>query len=97
MWQPLDLAAVRVSGPLAAPIALALLGRVPGGLGVATVGACTLIGAISGASTATVAVVGKSLYPGLLRDGYGKRFSAGLVHPSRSLNNVIPPRNALIP
>ena len=43
---------------------LALIGRVPGGLGVATVGACTLIGAISGASTATVAVVGRSLYPG---------------------------------
>ena len=37
---------------------LALIGRVPGSLGVATVGACTLIGAISGASTATVAVVG---------------------------------------
>lgn len=55
---------------------LALIGRVPGGLGVATVGACTLVGAISGASTATVAVVGRALYPGLVRD-YGPRFSAG--------------------
>ena len=43
---------------------LALIGRVPGSLGVATVGASTLIGAISGASVATVAAVGKSLYPG---------------------------------
>lgn len=75
---------------------LALLGRVPGGLGVATVGACTLIGAISGASTATVAVVGKSLYPGLLRDGYGKRFSAGLVSSSGSIDIVIPPSIAMI-
>jgi C4-dicarboxylate transporter DctM subunit len=49
---------------------LALIGRIPGSLGVATVGACTLIGAISGASTATVAVVGKTLYPGLIRDGF---------------------------
>jgi C4-dicarboxylate transporter, DctM subunit len=75
---------------------LALLGRIPGGLGVATVGACTLIGAISGASTATVAVVGKSLYPGLLRDGYGKRFSAGLVSSSGSIDIVIPPSIAMI-
>ena len=50
---------------------LAVIGRIPGSLGVATVGASTLIGAISGASVATVAAVGKSLYPGLIRDGYG--------------------------
>ena len=40
---------------------LALIGRVPGSLGVATVGACTLIGAISAASTATAGGVGGSL------------------------------------
>jgi C4-dicarboxylate transporter, DctM subunit len=74
---------------------LALIGRVPGGLGVATVGACTLIGAISGASTATVAVVGRSLYPGLVRD-YGPRFSAGLVSSSGSIDIVIPPSIAMI-
>lgn len=74
---------------------LALIGRVPGGLGVATVGASTLIGAISGASTATVAVVGRSLYPGLVRD-YGPRFSAGLVSSSGSIDIVIPPSIAMI-
>jgi C4-dicarboxylate transporter DctM subunit len=75
---------------------LALIGRVPGGLGVATVGACTLIGAISGVSTATVATVGKSLYPGLIREGYGQRFSAGLVSSSGSIDIVIPPSVAMI-
>ena len=74
---------------------LALVGRVPGGLGVATVGACTLIGAISGTSTATVAVVGRSLYPGLVKD-YGTRFSAGLVSSSGSIDIVIPPSIAMI-
>lgn len=74
---------------------LALIGRVPGGLGVATVGACTLIGAISGASTATVAVVGRSLYPGLVRD-YGPRFASGLVSSSGSIDIVIPPSIAMI-
>ena len=75
---------------------LALIGRVPGSLGVATVGACTLIGAISGASTATVAVVGRALHPSLIRDGYGTRFSAGLVSSSGSIDIVIPPSIAMI-
>ena len=75
---------------------LALIGRIPGSLGVATVGASTLIGAISGASVATVAAVGKSLYPGLIRDGYGQRFSAGLVSSSGAIDILIPPSIAMI-
>jgi C4-dicarboxylate transporter, DctM subunit len=75
---------------------LALIGRIPGSLGVATVGACTLIGAISGASTATVAVVGKTLYPGLIRDGYSVRFASGLLSSSGSIDIVIPPSIAMI-
>ncbi|MDC7787450.1 TRAP transporter large permease [Rhodoplanes sp. TEM] len=74
---------------------LALVGRMPGGIGVATIGACTLIGAISGASTATVAVIGRSLYPGLARD-YGPRFASGLVSTSGSIDIVIPPSIAMI-
>jgi len=75
---------------------LALIGRIPGSLGVATVGACTLIGAISGASTATVAVVGKTLYPGLIREGYGVRFASGLLSSSGSIDIMIPPSIAMI-
>ena len=75
---------------------LALIGRMPGSLGVATVGASTLIGAISGASVATVAAVGKSLYPGLIRDGYGHRFSSGLVSSSGAIDILIPPSIAMI-
>lgn len=75
---------------------LALIGRIPGSLGVATVGASTLIGAISGASVATVAAVGKSLYPSLIRDGYGQRFSSGLVSSSGAIDILIPPSIAMI-
>ncbi len=75
---------------------LALIGRVPGSLGVATVGASSLIGAISGASVATVAAVGKALYPGLIRDGYGQRFSSGLVSSSGAIDILIPPSIAMI-
>ena len=63
---------------------LALIGRLPGSLGVSTVGACTLIGAISGSSTATVAAVSRTLYPSLVREGYGVRFSSGLISSSGS-------------
>ena len=55
-----------------------------------------LIGAISGASVATVAAVGKSLYPGLIRDGYGARFSSGLVSSSGAIDILIPPSIAMI-
>jgi C4-dicarboxylate transporter, DctM subunit len=75
---------------------LALIGRVPGSLGVATVGACTLIGAISGSSTAVVAAIAPTLYPGLIREGYGVRFSAGLVSASGSIDILIPPSIAMI-
>ncbi len=75
---------------------LALIGRMPGSLGVATVGASTLIGAISGASVATVAAVGKSIYPGLIREGYGQRFSSGLVSSSGAIDILIPPSIAMI-
>ncbi len=75
---------------------LALIGRVPGSLGVATVGASTLIGAISGASVAAVAAIGKSLYPSLIREGYGPRFSAGLVTSAGAIDILIPPSIAMI-
>jgi len=75
---------------------LALIGRLPGSLGVSTVGACTLIGAISGSSTATVAAVSRTLYPSLIREGYGVRFSSGLISSSGSIDIVIPPSIAMI-
>jgi C4-dicarboxylate transporter DctM subunit len=75
---------------------LALIGRMPGSLGVATVGANTLMGAISGSSTAAVAAVGRTLYPSLLREGYGVRFSAGLLSSAGSIDIVIPPSIAMI-
>ena len=75
---------------------LALIGRIPGSLGVATVGASTLIGAISGASVAAVAAIGKSLYPSLIREGYGPRFSSGLVTSAGAIDILIPPSIAMI-
>jgi C4-dicarboxylate transporter DctM subunit len=75
---------------------LALIGRLPGSLGVATVGACTAIGAISGSSAAAVAAVGKVLHPRLIRDGYPPAKAVGLIASSGSIDIVIPPSIAMI-
>lgn len=76
--------------------AMAMVGRVPGSLGVATVGASTAIGAISGSSVATVAALGKTLYPKLVASGYGKERAGGLLASSGAIDIVIPPSIAMI-
>lgn len=76
--------------------AMAMVGRVPGSLGVATVGASTAIGAISGSSVAAVAALGKTLYPKLVASGYGKKRAGGLLASSGAIDIVIPPSIAMI-
>jgi C4-dicarboxylate transporter DctM subunit len=75
---------------------LALVGRLPGSLAVSTVGASTVIGAISGSSVAAVAALSKTLYPKLVSSGYGKERSAGLLASSGAIDIVIPPSIAMI-
>src|SRR5919108_501712 len=55
------------------------VGRVPGSLGVTTVGTSAIFGAISGASAATVATVGKAMLGPMRRAGYPDTFSAALI------------------
>jgi C4-dicarboxylate transporter DctM subunit len=76
--------------------AMAMVGRVPGSLGVATVGASTAIGAISGSSVAAVAALGKTLYPKLVASGYGRERAGGLIAASGAIDIVIPPSIAMI-
>jgi C4-dicarboxylate transporter DctM subunit len=76
--------------------AMAMVGRVPGSLGVATVGASTAIGAISGSSVAAVAALGTTLYPKLVASGYGRERAGGLLASSGAIDIVIPPSIAMI-
>ncbi|MGY6708255.1 MAG: TRAP transporter large permease [Rhizobiaceae bacterium] len=76
--------------------AMAMVGRVPGSLGIATVGASTAIGAISGSSVAAVGALSKTLYPRLVASGYGKERSGGLIASSGAIDIVIPPSIAMI-
>ena len=71
-------------------------GPLPGSLALTAIGSSTLMGAISGSSPATVAALGKTLYPGLRRAGYSAPFAAGLLSSSGSVAIVLPPSIAMI-
>jgi C4-dicarboxylate transporter, DctM subunit len=74
----------------------ASIGRVPGSLGVTTVGTSAIFGAISGASAATVATVGKAMLPAMRRAGYPEPFAAGLITAVGAIDIIIPPSIPMI-
>jgi C4-dicarboxylate transporter DctM subunit len=84
-----------ISGRLVAWV-LSLLGGVRGSLGLTTVGACTVFGAISGSSPATVAAIGGMLYPSLREKGYPESVASGLLAASGAIAGIIPPSIAMI-
>lgn len=73
-----------------------LFGRIPGGMPVATVAASEVFGAMSGSSTATVAGVGRVLYPALRSGGYSEHFSLGLITSMGALAVILPPSIIMI-
>lgn len=73
-----------------------LVGRLPGALGVTTVGTATVFGAISGSSAAAVASVGKVMHPAMQKDGYPESFSAGMITSVSAIGIIIPPSIPMI-
>jgi C4-dicarboxylate transporter DctM subunit len=72
------------------------IGAVRGSLGVTAVGTSAIFGAISGASAAAVATIGKVMLPAMRGAGYPERFSAGLVTAVGAIDVIIPPSIPLI-
>ncbi len=72
------------------------VGALRGSLAVTTVGTSAIFGAISGASAATVATVGRVMLPALRRAGYPERFSAGLITSVGAIDIIIPPSIPMI-
>lgn len=72
------------------------LGWVPGGLAVSTVFASAGFAAVSGASTATSAVFSRVAIPDMLRHGYSKRLTAGVIAAGGTLASLIPPSAILV-
>lgn len=75
---------------------LSIIGGVRGSLALTTVGTCTVFGAISGSSPATVAAVGRLLYDPLRNAGYNEKFASGLLASSGAIAVVIPPSIGMI-
>lgn len=67
------------------------LSRTPGGLGVATIGACGLFAAICGSSSATAATMGTVCLPEMKRYGYKNTLATGTVAAGGTLGILIPP------
>lgn len=77
-------------------LANTMVGHLRGGLGITAVATCMLFAAISGSSPATVAAVGRVLYPSLLKEGYSPRYAIGALATSGSLGILIPPSIPMI-
>lgn len=77
-------------------VAEALLRKVRGALGVATVAANTVFAAVTGVSIASAAVFTKIAVPEMARHGYRKTFAAGTVAGSSILGMMIPPSLLMI-
>jgi len=72
------------------------VGRVPGGLGMATALAGAGFGAISGSSTASAATLSSTTMPAMLKAGYDPKLAGGVVAISGTLAMLIPPSIALV-
>ena len=77
-------------------LANAFAGHLRGGLGMTAVLSCILFAAISGSSPATVAAVGRVMYPSLVREGYSPRYAIGALATAGSLGILIPPSIPMI-
>ncbi|HEY9530868.1 MAG TPA: TRAP transporter large permease [Burkholderiales bacterium] len=77
-------------------LAESIVGKRAGGLAVAAVLVCMVLGGISGSGPADAAAVGAIMLPAMARAGYPKAFSASLIAAGGSTAIVIPPSIALI-
>lgn len=77
-------------------LANAIVGHWTGGLGVTTVLSCVFFAAISGSSPATVAGIGRIMYPNLTKEGYSPRYALGALVTAGSIGILIPPSIPLI-
>lgn len=72
-------------------MANSLLCQFTGSLGMVTVLACMLFGAVSGSAIATVAAIGSIMIPQMVRNGYSKYYATALVTAAGGLGIIVPP------
>jgi tripartite ATP-independent transporter DctM subunit len=77
-------------------LVMAFVRHIKGGLAVSTAGACTVFGAVSGSTQATVVAIGAPLRPQLQKGGYKDSFILALIVNSSDIAFLIPPSIGMI-
>ncbi|HIQ54974.1 MAG TPA: TRAP transporter large permease subunit, partial [Pseudomonas pachastrellae] len=72
------------------------VGHLRGGLPITTAASCTLFGAVSGSTQATVVAMGGPMRPKLLEKGYSDKFSIALIINASDIALLIPPSIGMI-
>ncbi|MCC5993451.1 MAG: TRAP transporter large permease [Rhodobacteraceae bacterium] len=67
-----------------------------GGLAISTAAACTMFGAVSGSTQATVVAIGSPLRPRMLKAGYKDSFTLALIVNASDIAFLIPPSIGMI-
>ncbi len=70
--------------------------HLPGGLAIGTILACAFFAAITGSGAATAATIGMVAYPAMIKYGYDKKFTLGLLAAGGTLGILIPPSIPMI-
>jgi tripartite ATP-independent transporter DctM subunit len=73
-----------------------LAGKMPGGLAVATILACSGFAAICGSTAATAATIGRVALPEMRRFGYSQRLATGCIASAGGIGILIPPSTIFI-
>ena len=75
---------------------MSFIGHIKGGLAISTATSCTLFGAVSGSTQATVVAVGSPLRPKMLKAGYSDSFTLALIINASDIAFLIPPSIGMI-
>jgi C4-dicarboxylate transporter DctM subunit len=70
--------------------------RLPGGPAYGAIGSCMAFGSVCGSAPATVAALGRLMYPSLRTAGFSEAFSLGLIVSAAETALLIPPSITLI-
>ncbi len=77
-------------------LVMSFVGHLKGGLAVSTAAACTMFGAVSGSTQATVVAIGSPLRPRMLKAGYKDSFVLALIVNASDIAFLIPPSIGMI-
>jgi tripartite ATP-independent transporter DctM subunit len=70
--------------------------RVPGGLGIGNIGACSIFAALTGSSPACAAAIGTMGIPEMRKRGYPDGLATGIITAGGTLGILIPPSVTMI-